>query len=98
MEKYKFFRLPVPTLAIALCLFSNSVKAEVQLSAEQAAKELANPNTALASLNFKLQYRTFKGDLAGADDQNASMVLFQPSLPFPLEDGGKLFFVPQCHC
>ncbi len=35
-------------------------------SAEDAARDLANPNTPLASLKFKLQYRTFKGDLPNA--------------------------------
>ena len=32
---------------------------EKQKSAEEIAKELANPNTALATLNFKLQFRGF---------------------------------------
>lgn len=61
-------------------------------SADQVAKELANPNTPLASLRFKLQYRTYEGDLDGADDQNGTTVVFQPVLPFKL-DGEKVFFV-----
>ncbi|MEH6579009.1 MAG: hypothetical protein V7731_18255 [Amphritea sp.] len=63
-------------------------------SADDVAKELANPNTALASLNFKFQYRTFKGDLVQANEQESTMVLFQPSLPFPREDGSKIIFRP----
>ncbi len=47
-------------------------------------QKLANPNTPLASLNFKLQYRTYEGDLPNADDQDSTTLLFQPSLPFPL--------------
>ncbi len=38
-------------------------------SADEIAAELANPNTPLASLTFKLQFRGFTGDLPNADDQ-----------------------------
>lgn len=63
-------------------------------SADEVAKELANPNTPLASLKFKIQYQAFTGDLAGADDQDSTVVLFQPSLPFPLDNGDKIIFRP----
>jgi len=63
-------------------------------SADEIAKELANPNTPLASLTFKFQQRSFEGDIPGADSQNGSMVLFQPSLPFPLESGKVVLFRP----
>jgi hypothetical protein len=39
-------------------------------SAEEAARELANPNTPLATLNFKLQFHGFEGSLPGANRQN----------------------------
>ena len=61
-------------------------------SADEIAKELANPNSSLASLTFKNQYRWYKGDLPEADDQENYTLLFQPVFPFPLEDtasGGK---------
>ena len=64
------------------------------LSAEEAAKELANPNTALATLNFKNQIRFFDGDLPNADNQVGYTLLFQPSFPFPLENGNTIFFRP----
>ena len=67
---------------------------EKQKSAEEIAKELANPNTALATLNFKLQFRGFEGNLPGANSQSGTMVLFQPSLPFPFDNGGLVFFRP----
>ncbi|MFK7852163.1 MAG: hypothetical protein AB8D78_14395, partial [Akkermansiaceae bacterium] len=38
-------------------------------SAEEIAKELANPNTPLASLNFKNQFRWFDGALPNSGDQ-----------------------------
>ncbi len=63
-------------------------------SAEELAKSLANPNTPLASQNFKLQYRTFEGDLPGADDESGNTLLYQPAFPFPLENGATVFFRP----
>jgi hypothetical protein len=68
-------------------------------SADEIAKELANPNNSLASLTFKNQYRWYTGDLAGADNQDNYTLLFQPVFPFYLEpssSGGKanLFIRP----
>lgn len=62
------------------------------LSAEEAARELANPNTALATLNFKNQIRFFDGDLPDANGQVGYTLLFQPSFPFPLANGDTFFF------
>jgi hypothetical protein len=63
-------------------------------SADEVAKSLANPNTPLATMTLKLQYRTFDGDLPGADDQSGTMALFQPSFPFSLDGGRMVFFRP----
>ncbi len=63
-------------------------------TADEIAKELANPNTPLATLNFKFQFREFEGDLPGANDQTGTTILFQPSLPFPLENGDLVLFRP----
>jgi len=68
-------------------------------SADEIAKELANPNNDLAKLTFKNQFRWYKGDLPGADDQSNYTMLFQPVFPFSLgtkEDGTKqtLFIRP----
>lgn len=54
-------------------------------SADELAKELANPNNSIAKLTFKNQYRWYTGDLPGADDQNNYTLLFQPIFPFTLE-------------
>ncbi|MGY3571638.1 hypothetical protein [Vibrio paucivorans] len=57
--------------------------------AEKAAKELANPNTAYASLNFKFQYN------GGYKDGGSNFTtVFQPTLPFPLDGGDKIIFRP----
>ncbi len=63
-------------------------------SADEIAKSLANPNTPLASLTLKTQYRAFKGDLPNATEQNSTTLLFQPSFPFPLDNGATVFFRP----
>lgn len=63
-------------------------------SANEIAKELANPNTVLTSLKFKTQFRVYKGTLPQADDQNGVITLFQPTLPFPLKNGHTLYIRP----
>jgi len=68
-------------------------------SAEEVAKELANPNNSLANLTFKNQFRWYTGDLPDADDQSNYTLLFQPVFPFPLAptaSGGRpnIFFRP----
>jgi hypothetical protein len=63
-------------------------------SAEEIAAKLANPNTPLATMNLKLQYRSFEGDLPDANEQDSTTLLFQPSLPFPLDNGATVFFRP----
>lgn len=61
---------------------------------EQLAKELSNPGAANATMNFKLEYRTFEGTLPGADAQNSTTLTFQPVLPFVLPNGNNLIFRP----
>ena len=78
-------------LGIFLATVNSSASAE---SAEDVAAKLANPNTPLATMNLKLQYRTFEGDLPDADEQDSTTLLFQPSLPFPLDNGATVFFRP----
>ena len=63
-------------------------------SADELAAELSNPNTAVATLTVKNQFRTFKGDLPDANDQASYTLLFQPSLPFVLESGDKVLWRP----
>jgi len=63
-------------------------------SADEIAKELANPNTPLASLNFKNQFRFFDGNLPNASDQSSYTILFQPGFPFALENGDQIIWRP----
>jgi len=63
-------------------------------SAAEMAAELSNPNTAVATMTLKAQYRIFEGDLPAADDQSSTLVLFQPGLPFVLSSGAKIIWRP----
>ena len=90
------------TVVLALLLFTgNGIAADSEesprKSADEVARELANPNNSLASLTFKNQYRWYDGDLPLADEQENYTLLFQPVFPFslqPSESGGKAnFFV-----
>lgn len=63
-------------------------------SADELAAELSNPNSPVASLTFKNQFRWFEGDLPDADGQSSYTLLFQPVLPFKLPSGGKIFWRP----
>ncbi len=80
-------------LSALLTIYSMNASAE-EKSIEEMSKELANPNTSVASLTLKLQFRGFAGDLPGAGDQDSMTLLFQPSLPFKREDGSKIIFRP----
>lgn len=63
-------------------------------SAEEVAKQLADPNTTLGFLTFNLDYFTYDGDLPGSDDQEAWKLSFQPSLPYSLGEGTNFFLRP----
>ncbi|MDW3221462.1 MAG: hypothetical protein R8G34_01010 [Paracoccaceae bacterium] len=81
--------------AILLCLCSaTSVHAQAGPNIDELAKELANPGAANATLNFKFEYRTFDGDLPGANDQDSFTATFQPVFPFVLPNGNNLIFRP----
>lgn len=62
---------------------------ETELSADEAAKQLANPAGSLANLANNVTYRIFTGDLTDASDQYSLTYTFQPVLPFPVGDKGR---------
>lgn len=68
--------------------------APAELSAEEAAKQLANPNSPLASLTLKSQWRTWDGDLPGAGGHGSGTFLFQPTFPFRVDKTDTVFFRP----
>lgn len=63
-------------------------------STSEIAAELSNPNTAVATLTFKNQFRWFSGDLPDADKQSSYTLLFQPALPFVLPSKDKIIWRP----
>lgn len=81
-------------VAVLVLLSPHQVKAQDGKSVDELAKELANPGAANATLNFKLEYRTFDGDLPGASSQNSTTLTFQPVFPFILANGNNLIFRP----
>ena len=63
-------------------------------SASEIAKELANPNTTLGTMNFNFDYINYQGDLPDAGSQNSFTMGFQPILPVPLSKTVNLFVRP----
>ena len=63
-------------------------------SAEEVAKELANPNTTLGFMTFNTDYITYDGDLPNSSKQEAWRISFQPSLPYPIAEGVNFFLRP----
>ena len=63
-------------------------------SLEEINNKLNNPGSNLASLNFKLTWNHYTGDLPGSDSQDSLTLNFQPVFPFPLEDGGNFLVRP----
>ena len=61
---------------------------------DEIAKDLNNPATSLALLRNELIFKTFTGDLPGADSQTSLSYVFQPSFPIPLDNGNLFWFRP----
>ncbi len=81
-------------MSLSLSIHPRTACAQGERSADDVARELSNPTTALASLSNNLEYRSFKGDLPGADSQESWTYIFQPVLPFPQGDGKNIIFRP----
>jgi len=62
-------------------------------SADDLAKQLANPNATLGVLFTQFDYTRYSGDVPDAG-QNGLVFNFQPSLPIPLGPGTNLFVRP----
>lgn len=71
---------------VAILTSGNTIAKEV--TADEAAKELANPNTAMASMTFKNQFKSYD------DGSDVKLTLFQPALPFTMDSGDKVIFRP----
>jgi hypothetical protein len=78
----------VATVALASAA---SATADEAPSADDVARDLANPNSPLASITLRAQYRGYAGERSEANDQSSTTILFPPTLPFPLDDGRTLY-------
>jgi len=63
-------------------------------SAAEIAAALSDPNTNLGSMTFQFDYIAYDGDIPDADDATAKRMLFQPSLPYKLNESTNVFFRP----
>ena len=63
-------------------------------SADELAKELANPNATLGTMAFPIDFTFYNGDLPDANKQFSTSLNFQPSLPIPISKGVNLFVRP----
>jgi hypothetical protein len=59
-------------------------------SVDEIALELNNPVTALRSVDWDIEYRTFQGDFPGSNDQTALRNVFALSWPFKLSNGKNI--------
>jgi hypothetical protein len=60
------------------------------ISVDEIALELSNPVTALRSVAWDIEYRTFQGDFPGSNDQTAMRNVFALSWPFKLSNGKNI--------
>ena len=67
-----------------------------ELSSDDLARELNNPNAPLAKLTIEFTTTDFEGSIPGANNESANMILFKPVFPFPLNNDGtrNLFIRP----
>ncbi|MFC1688201.1 hypothetical protein ACFL07_00900 [Pseudomonadota bacterium] len=63
-------------------------------SAAEVAAALSDPNTNMGSMNFQFDYISYDGDIPGAGSASATRMLFQPSLPYKLNETTNLFIRP----
>jgi hypothetical protein len=61
-----------------------------EMSADEIARELSNPVTALASVYLDFEYRTFAGSLPGSSDKISKVYRLVPSVPIPLSNGNNI--------
>ena len=63
-------------------------------SAAEVAAALSDPNTNMGSMNFQFDYISYDGDIPGAGSASTTRMLFQPSLPYMLNETSNLFIRP----
>jgi len=85
---------PILLAAIAIAPAAMAADDSVTQSAQDVARELANPNTSLGFMAFPMDYITYQGDLPEAGKQDAWKISAQPSLPYPIGKDTNFFLRP----
>jgi len=93
-ETRKIYRLLLICVFLPATLHAQESE-DAASSADDIARELADPNSTLGSLSFNLDTISYSGDLPDANDQTALKLSFQPALPYSLGNGMNLFVRPQ---
>lgn len=88
------FMVCTTALSLSYGQSENTQLPETQKSADEIARELANPNAALGLFLFAYDQTWYQGSLPEAGDQTSSKLVIQPSLPYPIEPGVNVFFRP----
>lgn len=89
-----FLYITIFFLCSSLFLSAQTDSVTTKKSADEIARELANPNNSFGSLSFLFDYIHYGGDLQGASNENAYRMSFQPSLPYPISKSLNIFFRP----
>ena len=79
---------------LSINTFAQEAQEAPDKSADELAKELANPNATLGTMAFPIDFTFYNGDLPDANKQNSLSINFQPSLPIPIASGVNLFVRP----
>lgn len=87
-------KVALSILLIFQSFYAISQEDQNQDNQEDLSQKLSNPTAAVGSMNLNIDYITYAGDLLNADEQSSVSLLFQPSLPKPLDIGFNLLFRP----
>lgn len=83
--------LGVPALGLTEPASDESVgAASSTISVDEIALELSSPVTRLRSITWDMEYKTYQGNLPGADDQTALRNVLTASWPIRLSNGNNL--------
>lgn len=63
-----------------------------QKSVDEIASEMSNPLAAFTSFGYQMEYKTYQGDIPGADDQTSWSHIFQSVIPFAQKNGMGFVF------
>jgi len=80
----------LPAYGLAADTGTDSPQKISELTLDEIAKELSSPVTSLVVLHNDFEFRSYQGNLSGADDQSALIYKFTPSFPIPLDNGKNI--------